>query len=56
MRAPDTSLMHLEKLNIQGLRNLNHVELDLSPGVNLFWGANGSGKTSILEAIYILSR
>lgn len=48
--------MHLDKLDIQGLRNLNHVNLDLSPGVNLFWGGNGSGKTSVLEAIYILSR
>lgn len=29
--------------------------MGLSPGLNLFFGENGSGKTSVLESIYLLS-
>ena len=36
------------------LRNLDNVSIDLSPRINLFYGDNGSGKTSILEAISLL--
>jgi DNA replication and repair protein RecF len=48
--------MHLQRLAITGLRNLDAVDIALLPGANFFYGANGSGKTSILEAIYLLSR
>lgn len=42
----------IQSLRIQYFRNLTAVNLaDLGP-VNFFWGDNGSGKTSILEAIY----
>ncbi|MFT7306120.1 MAG: DNA replication and repair protein RecF [Candidatus Azotimanducaceae bacterium] len=37
-------------------RNLNKARLDFSPGLNLIFGANGSGKTSILESCYFLSQ
>jgi DNA replication and repair protein RecF len=47
--------MPLQKLQINGLRNLKAVDLQLSSHINLFSGANGAGKTSILEAIHILS-
>ena len=35
----------------------NHIDFDItfSPGINVIWGKNGVGKTSILEAVYILS-
>lgn len=46
--------MGLLSLNIQGLRNLAAVEITPSKGFNIFFGKNGSGKTSILEAIYLL--
>lgn len=46
--------MALSTLYIQSLRNLNEVELDLAPN-NVFYGDNGSGKTSILEAIHMLA-
>ena len=36
------------------MRNLGALDLRLCSGVNIFWGANGSGKTSLLEAIYLL--
>jgi DNA replication and repair protein RecF len=45
----------LQKLHIWGVRNLSSVEIMPSPQFNLIWGDNGSGKTSILEAIYTLS-
>jgi DNA replication and repair protein RecF len=48
--------MSLGQLSIQNLRCLRQVELDLHPGRNLIVGANGSGKTSLLEAIFLLGR
>ncbi len=46
----------LQRLHIQNLRNLASVDISPAPGVNLIFGANASGKTSLLEAIYVLSR
>lgn len=47
--------MQLTYLHIHHFRNLSDIEID--PGVcNVFFGENGSGKTSILESIYLLSR
>jgi DNA replication and repair protein RecF len=44
----------LDSLFIQSLRNLN--EITLEPGQhNVLFGHNGSGKTSILEAVYMLA-
>lgn len=45
---------HLNRLSIQHFRNLNNLCCELSPRFNLFFGENGAGKTSILEAIYYL--
>lgn len=42
--------MHLEKLTIVNFKNFQKLSLTLEPGVNLFVGTNGSGKTSLLEA------
>ncbi len=47
--------MWLKRIEIQGFRNINHTELKLCNGYNLITGANGSGKSSILEAIHTLS-
>lgn len=47
--------MKFESLRIARLRCLQDVSLRLSPGINVFAGANGAGKTSILEAGYLLS-
>jgi len=46
----------LQRLQISQVRNLNHIDLQLASGINVFHGANGAGKTSILEAIYILAQ
>ncbi len=48
--------MRLKRLVQQHLRNLAPLEIEPDPGINLFYGNNASGKTSLLEAIYILSR
>lgn len=47
--------MSLTRLLIRDFRNIETADLALSPGFNFLVGANGSGKTSVLEAIYTLS-
>jgi DNA replication and repair protein RecF len=48
--------MSLIQLNIHNLRNIESASYEnLHPRFNIFQGPNGSGKTSILEAIYLLS-
>jgi DNA replication and repair protein RecF len=48
--------MPLTRLEITDFRNLASAKLEpISSGFNLFYGHNGSGKTSLLEAIYYLS-
>ena len=46
--------MALSQLNIDHVRNLDQVRLVGLERVNVFYGRNGSGKTSILEAIHLL--
>lgn len=40
---------------MRGLRCLSDVAIELDPAVNVFVGANGAGKTSVLEAVFLLS-
>ncbi len=47
--------MRLTSLDVSCVRNLKSVSVEPGPGVNLFYGENGAGKTSLLEAIAILS-
>lgn len=46
--------MPLTRLVIQQFRNIEACDITLSAGFNFLIGANGSGKTSVLEAIYLL--
>ncbi len=47
--------MPIHFIKIEHFRNFSSVEARLHPEVNLFYGENGSGKTSFLEAIYLCS-
>jgi len=48
--------MALKSLSIAGFRNIEAVQLPFSPRLNLFIGANAAGKTSLLEALFVLAR
>lgn len=48
--------MPLIRLDVANFRNLTSIKLEPAfSGFNLIYGRNGSGKTSLLEAIYYLS-
>lgn len=48
--------MPIQRLEISDFRNITSIQLEpLLQGFNVIYGYNGSGKTSILEAIYYLS-
>lgn len=47
--------MVLSHLEVTDFRNINHISIDFDDHLNIFIGENGSGKTSLLEAIYHLS-
>ena len=46
--------MAVTRLALSNFRNISAADLQLAPSVNLFCGANGSGKTSLLEAVHML--
>ena len=48
--------MPLADLRIENLRCVEAAALEFSPELNLIAGENGAGKTSILEAIFLLGR
>ena len=48
--------MSLSDLHVQQVRCIEAADLALHPGFNLIWGNNGAGKTSLLEAIFLLGR
>jgi DNA replication and repair protein RecF len=45
--------VHIETLSSTYFRNLTSDSISFIPGVNIFVGDNGQGKTNILEAIYL---
>ena len=46
--------MSLSFLEIHNLRNINHTKIEPAPRLNIIFGKNASGKTSLLEGIYLL--
>jgi len=48
-------LTALQSLYLDGVRNLKTTTLDLTSNLNILYGENGAGKSSVLEAVHILS-
>lgn len=48
--------MYIKQLHVKGLRIIEEADVAPAPGINLITGDNGAGKTSFLEAIYLLGR
>ena len=48
-------MTRLAQLHVERFRNLEPLDLEPACGINLISGANGAGKTSLLEAIHTLS-
>ncbi|WP_220719662.1 DNA replication/repair protein RecF [Agarivorans litoreus] len=46
--------MQIQSLGLQNFRNIKSANLSPNPKLNVILGQNGSGKTSVLEAIYYL--
>src|SRR5262249_27282449 len=46
--------MRLQRLEATNFRNLTGT-IEFSPGLNLIYGANAQGKSSWLEAVYLLA-
>jgi DNA replication and repair protein RecF len=45
----------IQRLQVAGLRRFAQAEFAPAPGFNLLVGDNGSGKTSVLEAVHLLA-
>lgn len=48
-------MTQLNRLQLQHFRNAEHIQCHLSSGLNLFVGDNAAGKTSLVEAIWLLA-
>ena len=47
--------MRVTRLSLRDLRRFDQVELAPAPGLNLITGANGAGKTTVLEALHLMA-
>ena len=47
--------MSLEYVEIHGVRNLHETRIKPSSGLNIIYGENAAGKTSLLEALFYIS-
>lgn len=45
----------IKQLSLSCFRSFSNHSIDFSPGLNVLIGENGSGKTSVLEAIYLFA-
>lgn len=47
--------MILNKLKLRNFRNIEHCEIQFDPGINIFLGNNGQGKTNCVESVMFSS-
>lgn len=47
--------MRVTRLQLRDFRRFHETGLEPGPGVNLILGANGAGKTSVLEALHLMA-
>ncbi|MDQ6772297.1 MAG: DNA replication/repair protein RecF [Candidatus Dormibacteraeota bacterium] len=47
--------MRLQRLELRNYRNYTRLDLEPGPELNLFLGANGQGKTNLLESVALLA-
>ncbi len=45
--------MRVIRIDLHNFRNYERLTLDVEPGINVFFGDNGQGKTNLLEAVYL---
>ena len=54
-RGHYTSAVHLTGIELTNFRSYRALDLTLGPGLTIVHGANGSGKSNLLEAAYLLA-
>lgn len=47
--------MKIREIRLKNFRNYESLKLKFNPNINIFVGNNGSGKTNIIESIYVLA-
>ena len=47
--------MNVESLSLDGFRNLEGVNIEPAPGVNIIYGKNAQGKTNLLEGLWLFT-
>ena len=52
---PSDPTVHLSSLRLRDFRNYRSLDIEFGPGFHLLLGDNAQGKTSVLEAIYLLA-
>ena len=53
--ASFTAVVIIKHLTLANFRNHQATEVEFEPGVNLFQGQNGQGKTNLVEAVHYLA-
>jgi DNA replication and repair protein RecF len=48
--------VRIGRLELKDLRNVREAVIELGPGLNVLWGRNAQGKTTVLEGVALLAR